>query len=303
MNEDKENYDEKFFKLFDGLLKTEFNSISFGIQLMEYYGPQLAKLTTNKEEKDELNRKTSELIKSLGGVPNFLYGLWNEPKPVFDTYVNSAIDEFFLSYQKAREAICRAHIKCIVNDVIGKYPEYFKKKPSKDLAGYFKNLYWDMVEIAYIRLASYWDRAGQLLDYIFFNIRQYERDGFSAVIDRIHINTGRILPELLKLESWINILKYRKSENPDGYKWLIRRRNLIIHSISLKNYENYEDDDELFESNYNHLNVTVKRKLAPQKPKEELKRLHAQFSIATELFTKVLEISSWGAKKVNRVNK
>ena len=97
-------------------------------------------------------------------------------------------------------------------------------------------------------------------------------------------------------------MKYRKSENPDGYKWLIRRRNLIIHSISLKNYENYEDNDELFESNYNHLNVTVKRKLAPQKPKEGLKRLLAQFSIATELFTKVIEISSWGAKKVGRIN-
>ena len=303
MNEEKEKYDEKFIDLLVELLSAEFNSILFGIQLRELFEPQLVKLTANKEEKDELNRKTSELIKSLGGVPSFLYRFKNEPKPIYDTYVNSAIDEFFLSYQKAKEAICRAHIKFIVNDIIGKHPEYIKKKPPTDLVGYLENLYWDMVEIAYIRLASYWDRAGQLLDYIFFNIRQYERDGFSAVIDRIHINVGRILPELLELESWINILKYRKSENPDGYKWLIRRRNLIIHSISLKNYENYEDDDELFESNYNHLNVTVKRKLAPQKPKEELKRLHAQFSIATELFTKVLEISSWGAKKVNRVNK
>ena len=302
MNEDKEKHDEKFFKLFDELLKTEFDSISFGTLLTKYYGPQLAKLTTNKEEKDKLDRKTSELIKSLGGVPNFLYRLKNEPKPIFDTYVNSAINELFLSYQKAREAIYRAHIKFIIIDTIQKYPEYIKKKPPEDLVGYLENLYWDMVEIAYIRLASYWDRAGQLLDYIFFNIRQYERDGFSAVIDRIYINIGRILPELLELESWINILKYRKSENPDGYKWLIRRRNLIIHSISLKNYENYEDNDELFESNYNHLNVTVKRKLAPQKPKEELKQLHAQFSIATELFTKVLEISSWGAKKVDRIN-
>ena len=302
MNEDKKKYNERFFKLCNGLIMAEFNSISFGIQLKEFFEPQLAELTTNREEKDELDRKTSELIKSLGGVPNFLYRLKNEPKPIFDTYVNSAINELFLSYQKAREAIYRAHIKFIIIDTIQKYPEYIKKKPPEDLVGYLENLYWDMVEIAYIRLASYWDRAGQLLDYIFFNIRQYERDGFSAVIDRIHINIGRILPELLKIESWINILKYRKSENLDGYKWLIRRRNLIIHSISLKNYENYEDDDELFESNYNHLNVTVKRKLAPQKPKEELKQLHAQFSIATELFTKVLEISSWGAKKVNRIN-
>jgi hypothetical protein len=303
MNEDKEKYDENFFKALDELVKAEFNSILFGNLLMEYYGPQLVKLTTNKEEENELDRKTSELIKSLRGVPNFLIRLKNEPKPIYDTYVNSAIDEFFLSYQKAKEAIRRAHIKFIINDGIEKHPEYIKKKPPTDLVEYLENLYWDMVEIAYIRLASYWDRAGQLLDYIFFNIRQYERDGFSAVIDRIHINVGRILPELLELEPWIDILKYRKAENPDGYKWLILRRNLIIHSISLKNYENYEDDDELFESNYNHLNVTVKRKLAPQKPKEELKQLHTQFSIATELFTKVLEISYWGAKKVNRVNK
>ena len=167
MNEDREKHGEKFFKFFDELLKTEFDSISFRTLLMKYYGPRLAKLTTNKEEKDELNRKTSELVKSLGGVPNFLYRLPNEPNPVFDTYVNSAIDEFFLSYQKAREAICRAHIKFIVIDIIGKHPEYIKKKPYKDLVGYLENLYWDMVEIAYIRLASYWDRAGQLLDYIF----------------------------------------------------------------------------------------------------------------------------------------
>jgi len=303
MNEDKKKYSERFFELCNGLLMAEFNSISFGIQLKDFFEPQLAELTTNKEEKDELDRKTSELIKSLGGVPDFLYGLKNEPKPVFDTYVNSAIDEFFLSYQKAREAICRAHIKFIVNDIMGKHPEYIKKKPPKNLVGYLENLYWDMVEISYIRLASYWDRAGQLLDYIFFNIRQYERDGFSAVIDRIHINVGRILPELLELEPWIDILKYRKAENPNGYKWLIRRRNLIIHSISLKNYEDYKDDDELFESNYNHFDITIKKKLAPQKPEEELKQLLTQFNIATELFTKVIGICSWGAKKVNRINK
>lgn len=50
--------------------------------------------------------------------------------------MNSAIDEFFLSYQKAREAISRAHIKFIVNGIIGKHPEYIKKKPSKHLVGY-----------------------------------------------------------------------------------------------------------------------------------------------------------------------
>jgi hypothetical protein len=48
--------------------------------------------------------------------------------------------------------------------------------------------FWEYAEIGYIQLVCFWDRVGQLLDFIFFNIRQYERDGFPAVIDRIAVN-------------------------------------------------------------------------------------------------------------------
>jgi hypothetical protein len=48
--------------------------------------------------------------------------------------------------------------------------------------------FWEQTETAYIRMASNWDRVGQILDFAFFSIRQFERDGLTAVMDRICSN-------------------------------------------------------------------------------------------------------------------
>ena len=71
-----------------------------------------------------------------------------------------------------------------------------KNEGSEVLKKIVSDRYWEEAEIAYIRLASYWDRVGQLLDFMYFNIRQYDREGFAAVIDKIQANYCPIYPEI-----------------------------------------------------------------------------------------------------------
>jgi hypothetical protein len=99
------------------------------------------------------------------------------------------------------------------------------------LEGYF----WNALEIATIRLASYWDRVGQLLDFVFFNIRQHEREGFPVVLERIKKNFAPTFSEVFRDDpNWNALLEYANSEKPSGLKWLLRRRNVAVHSTSFR---------------------------------------------------------------------
>jgi hypothetical protein len=68
--------------------------------------------------------------------------------------------------------------------------------------------FWEHAETAYIRLASMWDRAGQLLDYVFFNIRQFERNGFPTVLDRIKTNFIVLDKTAEREDLWVQIRHY-----------------------------------------------------------------------------------------------
>lgn len=79
-------------------------------------------------------------------------------------------------------------------------PEFWTNMTEESSRIYARALsrsFWDALEIATIRLASYWDRVGQLLDFVFFNIRQYERDGFPVVLERIKKNFASTFPEVV----------------------------------------------------------------------------------------------------------
>jgi hypothetical protein len=146
-----------------------------------------------------------------------------------------------------------------------------------------------------MRLAAYWDRVGQILDFAFFRIRQYERDGFSAVMDRIQNNWATFDHKLRDSKSWQSLRAYQTSEQVDGLKWLLRRRNLLVHSLSLRPIEP-DEIDPIFESAFNHIDAAIKRKLAPGNMQEELGYLHTHLSIATKLFTDILSISEYASK-------
>lgn len=152
-----------------------------------------------------------------------------------------------------------------------------------------KDRLWEEIEISYIRQASYWDRVAQLLDFLFFNIRQFDRDGFSGVVDRIHSNYASILLQLSENASWTKLREYHMSEKSDGYKWLVRRRNLLVHSLHLRPVTD-QIEDPVFTFAFNHLEEKVRKKLKPRDAHSEIEILHSQFNAMTELFGDVLTL-------------
>jgi hypothetical protein len=190
-------------------------------------------------------------------------------------------------------------------------PDVFTVELDKDsknnVARLVDSSFWEHAESAYIRIASYWDRVGQLLDFAFFSIRQFERDGFTAVVDRIRTNFIPMDASLSTLDARVRVRAFQTSEKVDGLKWLLRRRNLVVHSLYLRplneNGEGGEHGAEtLFDSEFNHLDASLRRKLAPGSPAEEIERLNAQLQKAAELFPAMLALceyaaaqrSSWG---------
>lgn len=156
-------------------------------------------------------------------------------------------------------------------------------------AGVSEAAFWEHAETAYIRLASYWDRVGQLLDFAFFKIRQFERDGFSAVMDRIRTNVIQMNTNLGSSGSWKAIRSYQTSEKGDGLKWLLRRRNITVHSLHLRP-ANGPTDETAFKPMYNHLEEKLNARLAPGSPEEEVEQLHIHLTKAASLFREVINV-------------
>jgi hypothetical protein len=132
------------------------------------------------------------VIEALGGPPRIILREDGEPPPTYDTYATAAIREALRTFDRARNSVVRTHLYLVGSSLIRRNPEYMHlpEEPSirEMLIAAVEERFWEHAETSYIRLASHWDRIGQLLDFAFFNIRQFERDGFTAVMDRIHTN-------------------------------------------------------------------------------------------------------------------
>jgi hypothetical protein len=87
---------------------------------------------------------------------------------------------------------------------------------------------------------------------------------------------------------------FQKSEKEDGLKWLLRRRNLVVHSSSLRPIQEPKDRT-LIDSEFNHLELALRQKLAPGTPVQEIERMHWQLQKAAELFPSVLELCEHAA--------
>ena len=178
------------------------------------------------------------------------------------------------------------------------HPDLLEPKPDdpevlKQLQEMTSEMFWEHAETSYIRLASFWDRVGQLLDFVFFNIRQYERDGFPRVLERIRANYVLQFSDIEKAASWTYLWDYGKSEQPDGFKWLTSRRNLLVHSIHLQALAAAKES-ELYKSAFNHLDETARKKLKPDTPESELELLHEHLAAASVLFPAILGLCELG---------
>lgn len=122
-------------------------------------------------------------------------------------------------------------------------------------------------------------------------------------MQRIRANYAKIDPTLADSRAWLDLWSYQKSEQIDGFAWLVRRRNLLIHSLHLRPLEKEVEDEPLFNSEYNHLDESTRQRLIPQAPQEELQALHRQLSQAAVLFRSVIALAESGANLNTRVER
>lgn len=215
--------------------------------------------------------------------------------------------EMVTLFHRTRRSVCRCQMLLVGNGFLNENPDLLNETLPANVKKSFFDLiseqFWEQAETAYIRIASYWDRVGQMLDFVFFNIRQFERDGFTAVIDRIHNNFVPLDKSLAELPEWKQLRTFQTSDREDGLQWLLRRRNLLVHTLYLRPIEQRNIDTDasgapLFSFEFNHLETRIKNKLKPGTPAEEVERLNTQLARAADLFPCVLSLCEYAADRL-----
>jgi hypothetical protein len=286
--------------------------------LEDFFSPKPAKLAQSEAEAKSLEKRSSQIVQRFGGPPRVHLiirandGSDDGKVEHFDDYPAAAMAEVVNMFHRTRRSVCRAQMLLTGSHVLHETPDLFLQKMPPDVEEEFlaavDSSFWEQAETAYIRLASYWDRVGQMLDFVFFSIRQFERDGFTAVLDRIHSNFSPMDTTLQNMADWKSLRAFQTSEKEDGLKWLLRRRNLLVHSLYLRPLrENEEATDSggvaLFTSEFNHLEASLRKKLAPGTPNEEIDRLNVQLQKAAELYPAVLGLCEYAADRRERWGK
>lgn len=271
-------------------------------RLEKHYSPKPAKLASSDVEVAALKERLDRLTDLLAGAVEAAHtpSVPASP-PVLDTYAASAISEVLEAFHRSRSSVCRAHVFFIARGVLIEHPDFLRSpERSEEYRPAAEAAFWDHVETALIRLASFWDRVGQLLDFVFFGVRQFDREGFASVLDRIRSNFMPLYPDIGLCPSWTRLRHYQQSEREDGLKWLVRRRNLVIHSLHLRPGPIMEPSHPALVSTYNHLEVSLEEKLKPESPKHELGRLHNHLFAAATLFADVLTLCEIGWHAIHR---
>jgi len=222
-----------------------------------------------------------------------------------DGYANAAMNEALKVFDRARKSVVRSHLCLTAHALLAQagtgklsLPE-LAKFSKEELGSKTDAAFWEHAETAYIRLSSFWDRVGQLLDFAFFNIRKFDHNGFNGVMDRMHSNVIPMVPQLRGDASWVRLRKFQTSAKDDGLKWLIERRNLIIHSLHLHPLP--VSDEIVFQSQFNHLEAAHTEKLKPRSFLEEVQLLQGQLAQASALFNDVLSLVHYSRPKTQAV--
>ncbi|MFC4298383.1 hypothetical protein ACFO0J_10060 [Castellaniella hirudinis] len=237
--------------------------------------------------------RINRAIEHLGSPPkSYIVREGSEPPPA-DNYPEAAMREVISVFSRARKSVIRAHMFRSGSSLLTAQPDLFEFSSDRPetqtfLAGQSKLAFWEHAEAAYIRLYSFWDRVGQVLDFAFFNIRKFDQNGFTAVMDRIHANAVPMNEQLRKSGSWKKLRTFQTSEKDNGLKWLLQRRNLVVHTLHLHPLP--DNDESVFKSQFNHLEVTHREKLRPRDPCDEVAVLLGQLNKAAELFGDLLTI-------------
>jgi len=237
-NSEKQETDvEEFADVIGDAMAYVANEAVILARLEGHFTPKPA-ILWREGEQGNIKKRLDNVIEKMGGSPESFLHFEGDPLPIYDTYSNAALNEVIATFYRARKSVSRAHLFKVGSQLQNEHPEWLNlstdNKFNSEVCRISENTFWEHAETAYIRLTSYWDRVGQLLDFAFFNIRQFERDGFSAVFDRIRTNIIPINSDLKNISAWKEIRAYQTSEKEDGLKWLLRRRNITVHSLHLR---------------------------------------------------------------------
>lgn len=277
------------------LLEYTINEPILFKNIEQFLSPKPVLFANNDKELKALENNINKLIHALGAP--FALIIHSEDqidKNVYDEYGTAAISEIINCFHGCRYAVIKSHLMMIAKCWIEKKPEVIfsnKAEIEKYNDSYIEIIesrFWQETENSYIRLASFWDRVGQLLAFMFFNIRQYDREGFSSIFDKIHSNFYPIYSRLSTNESYKKLREFQTSEKQDGLKWLLKRRNILIHSLRLRKYHY---DDPIPICIYNHLEDKLKNSLKPSSEKDEVGYLHTQLRQCAELLHAIIELS------------
>ena len=241
---------------------------------------------------EEFNKRMNGLVEHLGGPPDaYLLRIEQEPPPA-DNYPEAAMREAFAVFNRARTSVLRAHLFMAGSSLLAEQPDLAGLPEKPHATARFieqtQAAFWEHAEAAYIRLYSFWDRLGQVLDFAFFNIRKFDQNGFTAIMDRIHSNVVPMDTRLKNSGSWKRLRAFQSSEKEDGLKWLLQRRNLVVHSLHLHPVQ--IDEEGVFKSQFNHLEAAHREKLRPRGPAEEVALLMGQLDRAGAMFSDFLTI-------------
>lgn len=234
----------------------------------------------------------NKVAEHLGGPPQF-YLLPNDEKwPAADGYPDAALHEATDVFHRARKSVLRAHMFMTGSALLADRPDIMNLPQDPEVHAILirqaQEAFWEHAEAAYIRLYSFWDRLGQVLDFAFFNIRKFDQNGFYSVMDRVAANMVPMNTQLKASDGWKRLRAFQTSEREDGLKWLLLRRNLIIHSLHLHPVR--DNDEGMFNSQFNHLGAAHREKLRPRDPVGEVKLLLSQLERAGALFVDFLDL-------------
>lgn len=135
----------------------------------------------DKVEVDNLNSVIKKLSDILDAPPQFIIQMEGEDKPVFDTYIESLLNEIVYSIRKVISSVKNVE----TYHMLSFYSNYYE---DREFSGFLTDIYakefWGKTEIAYIRMASTWDRIGQLLSFIFLILDNMTGKGFFLLYSR-----------------------------------------------------------------------------------------------------------------------
>lgn len=240
---------------------------------------------------EAFERTMTGVMEHLGGPPAYYLLREGRTAPPADNYPEAILREALEVYERARKSVIRSHMFMAGAMVFVEHPDSLEIKDPEQVAAFAKlvtRTFWEHAEAAYIRLASYWDRVGQVLDFAFFNIRKFDQNGFTAVMDRIAVNAVPMNDRLKSSSSWQKLRAFQTSEKENGLKWLLSRRNLIVHSLHLHPLPT--EDELMFASQFNHMEKAHREKLRPRDVRGEVEILTMQLKTAAELFHSFLGI-------------